>query len=122
MQAVYLLALLWGLALVHIDLRVRRLPDRLVLPAYGVTAVALLVCSAVTGRWSALAVGAAAAGVAVAVFLLLALLSPGAGGLGLGDVKLAGCWPPCSAGGTGALRPSGWPPGSSSARSQRRSC
>jgi leader peptidase (prepilin peptidase)/N-methyltransferase len=88
--AVYLLALLWGLALVHIDLRVRRLPDRLVLPAYAVTAAALLVCSAVSDRWSALAEAVAAAGVAVAVFLLLALLSPGAGGLGLGDVKLAG--------------------------------
>jgi leader peptidase (prepilin peptidase)/N-methyltransferase len=89
-SAVYLIALLWGLTLVHIDLRVRRLPDRLVLPAYPVTAVALLACSVVTGRWSALAVAAASAGVAVAVFTVLALLSPGAGGLGLGDVKLAG--------------------------------
>ena len=89
-SAVYLLALLWGLALVHIDLRVRRLPDRLVLPAYPVTALALLACSVVTGRWSALGVAAASSGVAVAVFTLLALLSPGAGGLGLGDVKLAG--------------------------------
>ena len=89
-SAVYLIALLWGLTLVHIDLRVRRLPDRLVLPAYPVTGVALLACSVVTGRWSALAVAAASAGVAVAVFTVLALLSPGAGGLGLGDVKLAG--------------------------------
>jgi leader peptidase (prepilin peptidase)/N-methyltransferase len=87
---VYLVALLWGLTLVHIDLRVRRLPDRLVLPAYPVTALALPACSMITGRWSALAVAAASAGVAVAVFTLLALLSPGAGGLGLGDVKLAG--------------------------------
>lgn len=89
-SAVYLVALLWGLVLVHIDLRVRRLPDRLTLPAYPVTAVALLACSATTDRWSALAEAAASAGVAVAVFTLLALLSPGAGGLGLGDVKLAG--------------------------------
>ena len=89
-QAVYLVALLWGLVLVHIDLRVRRLPDRLVLPAYPVTALALLACSALTGRWFALGEAAAAAGVAVAVFTLLALFSPGAGGLGLGDVKLAG--------------------------------
>ena len=65
-SAVYLIALLWGLTLVHIDLRVRRLPDRLVLPAYPVTALALLACSVVTGRWSALAVAAASAGVAVA--------------------------------------------------------
>lgn len=86
----YLLALLWGLTLVHIDLRVRRLPDRLVLPAYPVTLVGLLACSAITDRWSALAVAAAGAGLAVVVFLLLALLAPSTGGLGLGDVKLAG--------------------------------
>ena len=88
--AVYLVALLWGLTLVHIDLRVRRLPDRLVLPAYPVTAVALLACSVITDRWSELGEAAASAGLAVAVFTGLALLSPGAGGLGLGDVKLAG--------------------------------
>lgn len=87
---VYLVTLLWGLTLVHIDLRVRRLPDRLVLPAYPIASVALLACSAVTGRWSALAAAAVCAGVAVAVFLLLALLAPSTGGLGLGDVKLAG--------------------------------
>jgi leader peptidase (prepilin peptidase)/N-methyltransferase len=87
---VYLAALLWGLALVHLDLRVHRLPDRLVLPAYPAVALALAICSAVTGRWSALAEAAACAGVAVGIFTLLALFSPGAGGLGLGDVKLAG--------------------------------
>jgi leader peptidase (prepilin peptidase)/N-methyltransferase len=55
-----------------------------------VTALALLACSLVTDRWSALAEAAASAGLAVVVFTALALLSPGAGGLGLGDVKLAG--------------------------------
>lgn len=90
-RACYLAALLWGLVLVHIDLRVRRLPDPLVLPAYPAVALALTGCSALTGRWTALGEAAASAGVAVLAFLLLALYSPGgAGGLGLGDVKLAG--------------------------------
>jgi leader peptidase (prepilin peptidase)/N-methyltransferase len=89
-SAVYLLALIWGLVLTHLDLRVHRLPDRLVLPAYPVAAAALVACSVVTGRWSALLEAAACAGAAVAAFGLLALYSPGAGGLGLGDVKLAG--------------------------------
>jgi leader peptidase (prepilin peptidase)/N-methyltransferase len=89
-DAVYLVALIWGLVLVHLDLRVRRLPDQLVLPGYPVAAAALLACSAVTDRWSALAEAAACAGAAVAAFALLALYSPGSAGLGLGDVKLAG--------------------------------
>jgi leader peptidase (prepilin peptidase)/N-methyltransferase len=89
-SAVYLLALIWGLVLTHLDLRVHRLPDRLVLPAYPVAAAALVACSVVTGRWSALLEAAACAGAAVGAFGLLALYSPGAGGLGLGDVKLAG--------------------------------
>lgn len=88
--AVYLLALIWSLVLAHLDLRVHRLPDRLVLPAYPLAAAGLVACSAVTGRWSALLEAAACAGVAVAAYGLLALYSPGAGGLGLGDVKLAG--------------------------------
>lgn len=89
-DAVYLAALIWGLVLVHIDLRVRRLPDRLVLPAYPVVTAALAACSGVTGRWSALLAALVCAGVGVLAFGLLALYSPGAGGLGLGDVKLAG--------------------------------
>jgi len=89
-DVVYLGALIWSLVLVHLDLRVRRLPDLLVLPAYPVAAAALVACSAVTGRWWALAEAAACAGAGVAAFTLLALYSPGSGGLGLGDVKLAG--------------------------------
>ena len=42
------------------------------------------------GDQQALLRAAACAGIAVVVFLLAALLSPGAEGLGLGDVKLAG--------------------------------
>jgi len=86
----YAAALVWGLVLTFIDLDVRRLPDWLTLPAYPVAAALLAACSATTGNWPALARGAACAGIAVFTFLLAALLSPGAEGLGLGDVKLAG--------------------------------
>jgi leader peptidase (prepilin peptidase) / N-methyltransferase len=86
----YAAALVWGLVLTFIDLDVRRLPDWLTLPAYPVATALLAACSATTGDWPALARGAACAGIAVFTFLLAALLSPGAEGLGLGDVKLAG--------------------------------
>ena len=86
----YAVALLWGLVLTFIDLDVRRLPDWLTLPAYPISAALLAACSAATGDWQALARAAACAGITVFVFLLAALLSPGAEGLGLGDVKLSG--------------------------------
>lgn len=90
LQSGYVVALVWGITLAVVDLEVRRLPDRLVLPAYPLAAVLLTVGAVVTGDVPALARAAAAAGAAVAIFLLLVLLSPGAQGLGLGDVKLAG--------------------------------
>ena len=86
----YLLALVWGSVLTVGDLEVRRLPDVLVLPAYPVVAGLLAVCSVSTHDGAALLRAAACAGAAVALFYLAALLSPGAEGLGLGDVKLAG--------------------------------
>jgi leader peptidase (prepilin peptidase)/N-methyltransferase len=86
----YLVAWVWAISLMFIDLEVRRLPDVLVLPAYPAAALLLALCSAVTRDWEALLRAAASAGVAVAVFLVAALVSPGAEGLGLGDVKLAG--------------------------------
>ena len=86
----YAAALLWGLVLAFIDLDVRRLPDWLTLPAYPVAAVLLALCSAATDDWPAFYRAAACAGLAVVVFFLVALVSPGAEGLGLGDVKLAG--------------------------------
>lgn len=82
------LALVWLAVLTLIDLEVRRLPDVLTLPAYPVTALLLTWCAAVTHRWDALAVAAACSGGAVVAYGLLVLLSPG--GLGEGDVKLAG--------------------------------
>ncbi|SEP70304.1 prepilin peptidase [Microlunatus flavus] len=84
------LALVWLAVLTVIDLEVHRLPDVLTLPAYPVVALLLTWAAAATGRWDALAVAAACSGGAVVVFALLVIFSPGRGGLGEGDVKLAG--------------------------------
>ena len=79
-----------GAALTVIDLDVHRLPDLIVLPSYPIAFVLLLVPTVVTGQWGALLRGVLA-GLALFVgYLVLALVSPGGGGLGLGDVKLAG--------------------------------
>jgi leader peptidase (prepilin peptidase)/N-methyltransferase len=79
-----------GAALTLIDLDVHRLPDLLVLPSYPIAFVLLLVPTVVTGQWGWL-LRAVLAGIALfVVYLVLALVSPGGGGLGLGDVKLAG--------------------------------
>jgi leader peptidase (prepilin peptidase)/N-methyltransferase len=86
----YLLALVWAVVLAVVDLEVRRLPDRLVMPAYPIAAVLLTICSLATGDQAALIRAVTCAGAGVAGFLLAALVSPGGRGLGLGDVKLAG--------------------------------
>jgi leader peptidase (prepilin peptidase) / N-methyltransferase len=79
-----------GAALTLIDLDVHRLPDLIVLPSYPIVLVLLLVPTVVTGLWGAL-LRAVLAGLALfGVYLALALVSPGGGGLGFGDVKLAG--------------------------------
>ena len=88
--ATNVVVLVWAVVLAVIDLEVRRLPDRLVLPAYPATAVLLTACSLTTGDPAALLRALTCAGASVAVFLVAALLSPGGNGLGLGDVKLAG--------------------------------
>jgi leader peptidase (prepilin peptidase)/N-methyltransferase len=79
-----------GAALTLIDLDVHRLPDLIVLPSYPIAVVLLLVPTVVTGQWGALLRAVLACGVLFVVYLVLALVSPGGGGLGLGDVKLAG--------------------------------
>lgn len=79
-----------GAALTLIDLDVHRLPDLIVLPSYPIAFMLLLVPTVVTGEWGSLLRGALA-GLALFVgYLVLALVSPGGGGLGFGDVKLAG--------------------------------
>jgi leader peptidase (prepilin peptidase)/N-methyltransferase len=86
----YLLLGVIGAALTFIDLDVHRLPDLIVLPSYPAAVLLLLVPTVVTGQWSWL-LRAGLAGLALfVVYLVLALVSPGGGGLGFGDVKLAG--------------------------------
>jgi leader peptidase (prepilin peptidase)/N-methyltransferase len=77
-----------SLALALIDIDTRTLPNRIVVPAYAVGAVLLTISSALTGNWSGLWGAALGATALFAVYLLLALLKPG--GMGFGDVKLAG--------------------------------
>lgn len=77
-----------GLAL--IDLDVHRLPDMIVLPSYPIAFVLLLVPTAVSGQWGWLLRAVLAALALFVTYLVLALASPGGGGLGYGDVKLAG--------------------------------
>ena len=84
----YLGAVGAGLAL--IDLDVHRLPDLIVLPSYPIAFVLLLLPTVVSGQWGWLLRAVLAAVVLFVLYLVLALVSPGGGGLGFGDVKLAG--------------------------------
>ena len=77
-----------GVALAAIDIAVQRLPDRLTLPAYPVLITLLAVSAVMEGKWSALGRALLGGATLSAVFLLMALARPG--GLGGGDVKLAG--------------------------------
>jgi leader peptidase (prepilin peptidase) / N-methyltransferase len=77
-----------GVALTQIDVAVRRLPDRLTLPAYPATAALLAIAAALQDAWPAF-LRALLAGLALgAAFLVLGLVSSGQ--LGGGDIKLAG--------------------------------
>lgn len=104
----YLMAI--SIALALIDAEVHRLPNAIVLPAYPVLAALLVTSSALSGDWAAL--GRACTGLVVlgGAYLLLALAVPG--GMGLGDVKLAGVlgmvlaylgWGPLTVGAFGAF-------------------
>jgi len=77
-----------SLALAVIDAETRRLPDAIVLPAYAVGAVLLTLSAGLGADLPRLGSAAVGAGAMVAVYLLLAVLRPG--GMGMGDVKLAG--------------------------------
>lgn len=82
----YLAAL--GVVLTSIDLSVHRLPNVLVLPAYGVLGVLFVAMSAMSGDWWPLARAAIGGAALFAFYFLAAILYPG--GMGFGDVKLAG--------------------------------
>ena len=73
-----------AIALAAIDLDVMRLPDKIVLPSYGV-ALLLLVPAAIAGHsWTAATRGVIAAAVLWVIFEIISLF-----GMGRGDVKLA---------------------------------
>ncbi len=77
-----------GVALALIDLDVHRLPDAIVLLSYPVLAVLLVVASWGGDDWSAL-LRALIGGLGLwGLYFLLAVIKPG--GMGFGDVKLAG--------------------------------
>jgi leader peptidase (prepilin peptidase)/N-methyltransferase len=76
-----------SVALGLIDADTRTLPNRIVLPAYLVGAALLAGASLLAGDPSALLRAAAGLGILGGLYLVIALVS---GGMGLGDVKLAG--------------------------------
>ncbi|GAA3384549.1 prepilin peptidase [Cryptosporangium minutisporangium] len=71
-----------------IDLDVQRLPNRIVLPSYGVGAALLLTAAALSSDWAAATRAITAMTVLYGAYWLMALAYPG--GMGFGDVKLAG--------------------------------
>lgn len=85
-------AFLWfvavGVALALIDLDVRRLPDRITLPAYPVLGALLAAAALLDGDPAALLRAAVGAAASFAFYYLLAMTKPGA--MGFGDVKAAG--------------------------------
>lgn len=82
----YLAAIAVALAL--IDLDVHRLPDAIVLPAYPVMTVLLTAASLATGDWAALVRAAIGGAILWVLYFVLMIAKPG--GMGFGDVKLAG--------------------------------
>jgi leader peptidase (prepilin peptidase)/N-methyltransferase len=77
-----------GVALTVIDIDVKRLPNAIVLPAYPVLAALLTTAALTQGHPGALLRAGIGAAALFALYLVLALAHPG--GMGFGDVKLAG--------------------------------
>lgn len=77
-----------GVALAAIDIAVRRLPDRLTLPAYPVLTALLFAAAAIDDQFAALGRALLGGLALAAAYLVLGLLRPGQ--LGAGDIKLAG--------------------------------
>lgn len=83
----YLTFAIGSVVLAVVDIRQKRLPDRIVLPTLGLVTVLLAAGAAVAGEWWRLTLALA---VSAGLFLLYLLLAfAGAGALGGGDVKLA---------------------------------
>ena len=77
-----------SIALALIDLDTRRLPDAIVLPAYAVGAVVFTLAAVITGDWPSLVTAGIGLACLGGFYLVLNLVAPG--GMGFGDVKLAG--------------------------------
>jgi leader peptidase (prepilin peptidase)/N-methyltransferase len=84
--ALYLAAI--SIALAAIDLDTRRLPNAIVLPSYPVLALLLVLASALEADWWALARAGMGGAARWLLYFLVMLAKPG--GMGFGDVKLAG--------------------------------
>jgi len=77
-----------GVALALIDIGVQRLPNALTLPSYPIGAVLLALDAVTRGSYSHLVDAVIGMAALYAFYFLLAVLKPG--GMGFGDVKLAG--------------------------------
>ncbi len=77
-----------GVWLTAVDIRMHRLPNRIVLPSYPVAVLLLGAAAAVAGDWSRLGGMAGGAGLLWLGYFLVHRAYPA--GLGFGDVKLAG--------------------------------
>ncbi|MDJ0347750.1 A24 family peptidase [Cryobacterium sp. PH29-G1] len=82
----YLAAISVSLAMIDID--THTLPNKILLPAYVVAAILLTAAALVAGEPQRVLTTFIGAGSLFGLYLALALISPG--GMGLGDVKLAG--------------------------------
>ena len=78
----------WGLLLAVVDAVTHRLPNRIVLPGYAVVAFLLAAATVAAGAADALLRAAAAGAALFGFFAVVRALGPG--GMGGGDVKLAG--------------------------------
>lgn len=77
-----------GVVLTLIDIAHHRLPDRIVLPSYPVTATLVFAGAVLAGTWWPLLGAAIGTAAFYTAYFLLALVHPA--GMGFGDVKLAG--------------------------------
>ncbi|HMD45036.1 MAG TPA: A24 family peptidase [Acidimicrobiales bacterium] len=84
----YLVLFVGLIAVSMVDVRVRQIPRKMLYPTFGLTAVGLVAASAADDRWRGLATGALAGAAAFAVFFALWFFIPG--GMGFGDVPMAG--------------------------------
>lgn len=82
----FLLLGIGAAALAVIDLRLMRLPNKIVLPLYGTGLVGLAAASAAGQHWNRLVVALVCLAVFYGIFYVLAVFGP----MGFGDVKLVG--------------------------------